>query len=89
LNYYTILLYMAKRKSIKYKSIAFKFTSSQKKRVDAYCRKNKVTPIRLYKKAIMLYLNNNGYGENYIFSEEPHKNQMSIFDLMAEEAHKV
>ncbi len=77
---------MAKRKSVKYKSIAFKFTSSQKKRVDAYCRKNGVTPIRLYKKAIMLHLTHNGYGDNYTIVEEPAKNQMSIFDLLVEEA---
>jgi hypothetical protein len=75
---------MAKRKAVKYKSIAFKFTSTQKKRVDAYCRKNRVTPIRLYKKAIMLYLTNKGYGENYITVEEPPKNQLSIFDVMVE-----
>lgn len=76
-------LYMAKRKAVKYKSVAFKFTSYQKKRVEAYCRKNGVTPIRMYKKAIMLYLTNNGYGDHYTV-HEPAVNQMTIFDLISE-----
>lgn len=76
---------MAKRKRARrYRSITFKFTAHQKRRVDAYCRKNNTTPIRMYKKAIMLYLVNNGYGNNLRVEEEYPKNQLTIFDVIEE-----
>ncbi len=78
---------MAKRRRItRFRNITFKFTYRQKKRVDAYCRKHSTTPIRMYKKAIMLYLANNGYGENHVMEPEPAKNQLTIFDYIEEEA---
>lgn len=76
---------MAKRrKARRFRNITFKFTVQQKSRVDAYCRKHSTTPIRLYKKAIMLFLSNNGYGDNYQMEPEPAKNQLTIFDLIKE-----
>ncbi len=77
---------MAKRRRVRFRNVNFKFTVQQKRRVDAYCRKNGTTPVRLYKKAIMLYLSQNGYNEHYQPSPEMAKNQMSIFDLIMEEA---
>lgn len=76
---------MAKRKRVRFRNITFKFTAQQKGRVDAYCRKHGMTPVRMYKKAIMHYLTTNGYGNNYHPDPEPAKNQMSIFDLISQE----
>lgn len=72
-----------RRKPIKYKPVAFKLTQQQKKRVDAFCRKNGTTPVNMYKKAIMAYLLSNGYG-NLKHGHEPviGPNQMSIFDIV-------
>lgn len=76
---------MAKRRKVRrFRTITFKFTIQQKSRVDAYCRKHSITPIRMYKKAIMLFLTNNGYGDNYQTDPEPAKNQLTIFDLIKE-----
>lgn len=76
---------MVKRRRIRrFKSVSFKFTVQQKKKVDAYCRKNSTTPIRMYKKAILLYLNNNGYGDKYLLENDPPSNQLSIFDIISE-----
>lgn len=38
----------------------------------------------MYKKAIMLYLVNNGYGNNLRVEEEYPKNQLTIFDVIEE-----
>jgi len=76
---------MARRRRIRYRNITFKFTVQQKRRVDAYCRKNSTTPVRMYKKAIMTYLSNNGYGDHYHLEPEPDKNQMTIFDLISQQ----
>lgn len=76
---------MALRKRVRrFRRITFKFTDQQKRKVDAYCRKNDTTPIRMYKKAIMLYLFNNGYSSNLPHETEVNKNQMSIFDFIEE-----
>lgn len=74
-----------KRKAIKYKAVKFKLTVQQKKRVDAFCKEHKTTPITLYKTAIQTFLSRNGYGtlpkqtENRVDA-----NQMSIFDVVDE-----
>lgn len=75
---------MAKRRRVRFRNVNFKFTVQQKRRVDAYCRKHGTTPVRLYKKAIMHFLAQNGYNEHYQLPEQA-KNQMSIFDLITEE----
>lgn len=75
---------MTKRRKVRFRNITFKFTVQQKRRVDAYCKKYDTTPIRLYKRAIMYYLANNGYGENYHMEPEPARNQMTIFDLISQ-----
>ena len=78
---------MAKRRKVRrFRNITFKFTVQQKSRVDAYCRKHSITPIRMYKRAIMMFLSNNGYGDNYVPEPEPAKNQLTIFDLITEGA---
>lgn len=78
---------MAKRRKVRrFRTITFKFTVQQKNRVDAYCRKHNITPIRMYKKAIMLFLTHNGYGENFQTEPEAAKNQLTIFDLIKEGA---
>ncbi|HLO92642.1 MAG TPA: hypothetical protein VK172_15865 [Lentimicrobium sp.] len=73
---------MTKRRRVRFRNITFKFTVQQKRRVDAYCNRHGTTPIRLYKKAIMHYLANNGFGDDYHLQHEPAKNQMTIFDLL-------
>ncbi|HAH58420.1 MAG TPA: hypothetical protein DCL86_09750 [Bacteroidales bacterium] len=72
-----------KRRKIKFKAVKFKLTSLQKAKVDAFCRENGTTPVTMYKKAILFYLKQNGYG-NYkpTIPPEEHQNQMSIFDFI-------
>lgn len=76
---------MPKRRIRKFRSVTFKFTYQQKRRVDAYCKTHNTSAIRMYKKAIMLYLTNNGYPEKYEPEQIIVPNQMSIFDLLPEE----
>jgi hypothetical protein len=80
---------MTKRKRVRFRNIHFKFTVQQKRRVDAYCRKHGTTPVRLYKRAILQYLSQNGYDEHFQLTPEQAKNQMSIFDLIAEEVENI
>jgi len=70
------------RKFRKFKQINFKLTVQQKKRVDAFCKKHGTTPINMYKKAILLYLTNNGYGSHKHPEHTISENQMSIFDFV-------
>ncbi|PKP01048.1 MAG: hypothetical protein CVU14_06010 [Bacteroidetes bacterium HGW-Bacteroidetes-9] len=70
------------RKVRKFKQVNFKLTYQQKKRVDAFCRKHKTTPVNMYKKAILLYLSNNGYGAHRQAEPSISEKQMSIFDFV-------
>ncbi|GAB1405175.1 hypothetical protein MASR1M74_23540 [Lentimicrobium sp.] len=72
-----------KRRKIKFKPVHFKLTSLQKAKVDAFCKQNSTSAITMYKKAIFLYLEHEGYG-NYkpVNTVQEHANQMSIFDFI-------
>ncbi len=70
------------RKVRRFKQVIFKLTAQQKKRVDAFCKKNGTTPVNMYKKAILLYLTNNGYSSHKHFPPTISENQMSIFDFV-------
>lgn len=73
------------RKVRKFKAVEFKLTVQQKKRVDAFCKKHKTTPITMYKIAIQTFLSKNGYG--ILPKQHAHDisaNQMSIFDVVEE-----
>lgn len=71
-----------RRKVRKFRQVSFKFTAQQKKRVDAFCIKHETSPVNMYKKAIMLYLSNNGYGIHKHPEPVIGPNQMSIFDFV-------
>lgn len=74
-----------KRKAIKYKTVEFKLSVQQKKRVDAFCKDYKTTPITMYKTAIQTFLSKKGYGIMPKHHEDKvDVNQMSIFDLVDE-----
>lgn len=74
-----------KRKVIKYKPVEFKLSVQQKKRVDAFCKDYKTTPITMYKTAIQTFLSKKGYGIMPKHHEDKvDVNQMSIFDLVDE-----
>ncbi|MDY0103587.1 MAG: hypothetical protein RBS07_11690 [Lentimicrobium sp.] len=73
------------RKIRKFKAVEFKLTVQQKKRVDAFCKKYKTTPVTMYKIAIQTFLSKNGYGT--LPKQSTHDisaNQMSIFDVVEE-----
>ena len=70
------------RKARKFRQVNFKLTVQQKKRVDAFCVKHGTTPVNMYKKAILLYLTNNGYGSHRHPEPAISENQMSIFDFV-------
>ncbi|MHC1774528.1 MAG: hypothetical protein AB9834_03860 [Lentimicrobium sp.] len=76
------------RKVRRFKQVMFKLTAQQKKRVDAYCKKNNTTPVNMYKKAILLYLTNNGYSSLKHFPPTISENQMSIFDFVEDPLHQ-
>jgi hypothetical protein len=76
------------RKVRKFKQVNFKLTAQQKKRVDSFCIKHDTTPVNMYKKAILLYLSNNGYGSHRIHEPSISENQMSIFDFVEDPLHK-
>jgi len=47
-----------KKKTIKYKSIIFKLSSTQKKSLQNYCKARKTTPTKLMKKLLKPFLQN-------------------------------
>lgn len=73
-----------KRKATRFRKVEFKLTYQQKKRVDAFCNHHKTTPVNMYKKAILLYLDHNGYGQHRIHQPAISENQMSIFDIVGD-----
>jgi|GEM_PF-747756 len=71
-----------KRKARKFRQVNFKLTVQQKKRVDLFCQKHGTTPVNMYKKAIMHFLTQNGFGAQR-HAEPPFiENQMTIFDIV-------
>ena len=72
------------KKKIKYRSIFFKVTDSQKKIIDDYCKKNGLGTVQLFKMAMRDFIERNATLEQqagtYILSE----NQLTIFDVISE-----
>jgi len=71
-----------RRKVRKFRQVNFKLTAQQKKRVDDFCVKHNTTPVNMYKKAILLYLSNKGFGTHRQIEPVIGPNQMSIFDFV-------
>ncbi len=68
----------AKRKRIKYRKIAFKFTDNQRKALEKYCRIHNTTPVRFIKTLV------NKRVERYRDLEPENsyvtENQLNLFD---------
>ena len=47
-----------KKKTVKYKSITFKLSSTQRKSLENYCKARKTTPTKLMKKLLKPFLQN-------------------------------
>jgi hypothetical protein len=67
------------RKPIKYKVIAFKVTSRQKKSLENFCKSRKSTPIKVIKKAIQPLLDN--YAHSVPLNNFVSVNQLELFKL--------
>jgi hypothetical protein len=67
------------RKPIKYKVIAFKVTSRQKKSLENFCKSRKSTPIKVIKKAIQPLLDN--YAQSVPLNNFVSVNQLELFKL--------
>ncbi len=67
-----------RKKKIRYKTLAVKITREQFEVVDRYCRKHKLTPNKLMKKALWIYIDRFGplldIPENHVSD-----NQLSLF----------
>jgi hypothetical protein len=67
-----------KRKKIRYRKVEFKITDQQKKLITRYCRKNRTSPVRLIKKALLEYLER--HVADLPEEETVSKNQLKLFD---------
>jgi hypothetical protein len=74
-----------KRKKIRYRKVEFKITDQQKKLITRLCRKNRMTPVRMIKKALLEYIERHAaeLPEEVVVS----KNQLKLFDVH-DESHK-
>ncbi len=70
-----------RRKKIKFKRIEFKMTTLQYDRLKRYCSKHKLTPVRLVRKALNVYIDRFGPELDHIRIPVG-KNQLSIFDIV-------
>jgi hypothetical protein len=73
-----------RRKKIRYKSISLKVSANQYKTLQRYCSKHKLTPNKVFKKALKVYLERFGPvldGQTIRVGE----NQLTIFDAGAGE----
>lgn len=73
-----------KKKKIKYRSIIFKVSDKQKQIIDAYCRKNCLGTVQLFKLALREYIEKNTMQEQDIAYCPISENQLTIFDVISE-----
>lgn len=74
-----------RRRKIKYKSISLKISAKQHDVIKVYCAKYKLTPNKVIKKALRVYLERFGpVIDNQ--TAKIGKNQLTIFDAGADEA---
>ncbi|MBI9039612.1 MAG: hypothetical protein JEY97_15895 [Bacteroidales bacterium] len=66
-----------KKKAIKYKSISFKLSSTQKKSLENYCKARKTTPTKLMKKLLKPFLQN--YSEKVPEEYHVSERQLEMF----------
>jgi len=66
-----------KKKAVKYKSITFKLSSTQKKSLGNYCKARKTTPTKLMKKLLKPFLQN--YSENVPKEYQVSERQLDMF----------
>jgi hypothetical protein len=73
-----------RRKKIKYKSISMKVSANQYSTLQRYCAKYKLTPNKVIKKALRVYMDRFGpVLDNH--SVKVSENQLTIFDAGAED----
>jgi hypothetical protein len=74
-----------RRKKIKYKSISMKVSANQYSTLQRYCSKHKLTPNKVIKKALRVYMDRFGpVLDNHTVKIS--ENQLTIFDAGADEA---
>ena len=75
-----------KRKKIKYRKMAFKFTDTQRKAIEQYCRIHRTTPVRFIKSLVNKRVEpyrDNDYEPSYVT-----ENQLTLFEVEAAERKK-
>ncbi len=74
---------MSKKKKIKFKKITFKLSQKQFNIVERFCKIKKISPNKLFKKAIKDYI-----VTHYDFTDDANyeisENQLDLFDLVEE-----
>ncbi|MDP2424454.1 MAG: hypothetical protein U1C46_11350 [Bacteroidales bacterium] len=75
-----------RRKKIRFRKITFKMTTGQYERLTRYCKKHHLTPVRLVRKALNVYLDRFGPELDHVRIPVG-KNQLTIFDAGAESSH--
>jgi hypothetical protein len=74
-----------RRKKIKYKSISLKVSANQYNNLQRYCAKHDLTPNKVFKKALRVYLERFGPAiDNHTVKVS--EKQLTIFDVGADEA---
>jgi hypothetical protein len=66
-----------RKKTIKYKSVTFKISSTQKKSLENYCKARKTTPTKLLKKLLKPFLQN--YSEKVPDEYHVSERQLDLF----------
>lgn len=76
-----------RRRKVKYKSVSLKVSAKQYNAIKLYCARHKLTPNKVIKKALRVYLERFGPvldNQTVKVSE----NQLTIFDVGADEAEQ-
>ena len=71
-----------RRKKIRYKNLSFKLSADEYAQLIRYCRKHKLTPNKLIKKSLRIYVKQIGPLTDPVITPVS-KNQLTIFDLGA------
>lgn len=71
-----------RRKKIKYKNLNFKISAYEYTQLVRYCKKHKITPNKLIKKSLRIYVKQFGPLIDHVAAPVSN-NQLTIFDLGA------
>ena len=80
---------MARNKRARYRNIHFKVTDRQNRLIERYCSVQRTTPVRLFKKSLMEYMDKYAYLLPLDDAAYISKNQLKLFDFDKKEPKQI